>query len=53
MKRRETCLALSVVLILFFSIGQYVIAVENIGKYFRVLHINFINIIYESYNMMI
>jgi len=45
MKRRETCLALSVVLILFFSIGQYVIAVENIGKCFRVLHINFINII--------
>jgi len=30
MKRKETCLALSIVLILFFSIGQYVIAVENI-----------------------
>ena len=45
MKRRETCLALSVVLILFFSIGQYVIAVESIGIYFRVMHFKLILLI--------
>ena len=49
MKKRETCLALSVVLILFFSIGQYVIAVENIGIYFGVMHFKLILLVSWRY----